>query len=209
MPSRKNLKMLSPRDMGIFERVVVRGERQTALACEYELSKQRASKICDRVGQQLFRELGEDFSEHRRRTLLRLEHVYGQALDAWEKSKAGRQSQTETTNGAGNVMRTRTRQRTSGDVRYLTEARPALADLRDLCGLDATKTEIVELRESKTYTLQFETISDAELEKLATLAQWEQDGLVRFVEQPFSEGGSAENAGTPLLLEQYPSTQLS
>ncbi len=203
MPRRQNPKTPTPRDMTILERAIVRGERQTALAREFGLTKQRVNRICGRVGKLVFEELTEDFSEHRQRALLRLEHVYSEALEAWEKSKAGRSSETETTNPAGQVVRSTTRQHTSGDVRYLTEARQALADIRELCGLDATKTEIVELRELKTYTLDFKAMSDEELEKLATLARLEQEGLVQFVEQPGSQGEGVENDRTShRLLEQ-------
>lgn len=208
MPRRTNPKTPTPRDMAIFDRALVRGERQTALAREYGLSKQRVNRICGRVGKLVFQELTEDFSDHRRRTLLRLDHVYSEALDAWQKSKAGRCSETLTTNQAGGVVRSRTRQRAAGDVRYLAEARQALADMRDLCGLDATKTEVVELRQSKTYTVDFEAMSDEELEKIAAIAQLEQDGLIHFVEQADPRGeGAAIDCAPPRLLEQA-STQL-
>lgn len=209
MPRRKNPKLPSPRDLAVFERVVVRGERQTSLARELKVSKQRISKICERVGQQVFRELAEDFSEHRQQTSVRLEHVYCEALAAWEKSKEGRRSETVTTNSAGGVMRSRTRQRASGDVQYLAEARQALADLRELCGLDATKTEILEVHESKTYRVAFDRLmeeSDETLEEQATLARLVQQRKVRLIEAAEGEGSS--DAEPTLLMPQHPSTLL-
>ena len=75
--------MPTPRDLTIFERVVVRGERQTALAGEFGLTKQRVNAVVSRVSKLMFDELAEDFSEHRQKTLARLEYVYGEAVSAW------------------------------------------------------------------------------------------------------------------------------
>lgn len=201
MPRRTHPKLPSPRDVEIFRRVVLRGERLLVVAQDVGLSKQRVHKICERLRRMAFDELTEDFSEHRRQTLLRLEHVYGETMDAWERSKAGRHSETETTNGSGTPLRSTTRQVASGDVRFLSEARQVLASIREICGLDATKTEILEVRESKTLTIEFESMSDDELEQRATLARLVQQGKVRVIETVDDEGGgSAENTEPTLLL---------
>lgn len=99
-------------------------------------------------------------------------------------------------------MKSRTRQRAAGDVRYLTEARQALADLRDLFGLDASRTEILEVRQAKTLKIEFHKLmeqSDEELEQQATLARLVQRGEVRLIEVADAEGGSVEN-GEPASL---------
>lgn len=183
MPRRTSVKLPSPRDAEIFRRVVLRGERLLVVAQDVGLSKQRVHAICERLRRMAFDELTEDFAEHRRQTLLRLEHVYSEAMIAWEKSKAGRYSETETTSGMGLPVRSTTRQVTSGDVRCLAEARQALAGIRELCGIDATKTEVLEVRSSKNVRIEvdFDAMSMDELEKLATLATFRRQGLVHLV----------------------------
>lgn len=184
MSRRTNPKTPTPRDLTIFERAVVRGERQTDLAREFGLTKQRINTICGRVGRLVFEKTAEDFSEHRRKTLLRLEHLYSEATTAWEKSKTGRCSETETTNGSGLPVRSTTRQTTSGDVRYLTEARQVLNDIRQLCGLDPTKSEVLEVRTTKALQVKvnYDALSLDELERMSQLAILRRQGLIRVVE---------------------------
>ncbi len=203
MPRRTHPKLPSARDAEIFRRVVLRGERLLVVAQDVGLSKQRVHTICERLRRMAFDELTEDFAEHRRQTLLRLEHVYGEAMGAWQRSTAGRYSETETTNGSGTPLRSTTRQVASGDVRFLSEARQVLASIREICGLDATRTEILEVRESKTLRIEFESLldeGDDELEHRATLARLVQEGKVRLIEAVDAEGEGVENAKPTLLL---------
>lgn len=202
MPSRTNPKLPSPRDADIFRRVVLRGERMTEVARDFGLSKQRVHAICERSRRLAFEELAEDFSQHRRQTLLRLEHVYGEAMDAWEKSKAGRHSETETTTGLGVPVRSSSRQVTSGDVRYLSEARQTLADIRQLCGLDPTKAEVLEVRTSKTHRVEidFEAMTPEELEPYTMLAKLRRQGVIRIVDEDDSlqsQGGGGDYVDLP------------
>ena len=206
MSRRTNPKMPTPRDLDIFERATIRGQRQTALAREFGLSKQRVNKICERVGKLVFQELAEDFSEHRQQTILRLEHVYSEALTAWESSKAGRSSVTESTSAAGEVSRSTTRHAAVGDVRFLTEARQSLADIRELCGIDATKTEVLEIHESKTVRLELAKMSDEELAEGAALYDLLADGTLRIVDDTGGEG--VGNPGLKRLVLDHPSAKL-
>lgn len=193
MPSRTKPRLPSPRDADIFRRVVLRGERMTVVARDFGLSKQRVHAICERSRRMAFEELAEDFSEHRRQTLLRLEFVYSEAIAAWERSKAGRHSETETTTGLGVPVRSTSRQVASGDVRYLTEARQALTDIRELCGLDPTKAEVLEVHTSKTHRVEidFNAMSIEELEPYTMLAKLRRQGVIRVVD----EGDSLERLG--------------
>lgn len=185
MPRRTNPKLPSPRDADIFRRVVLRGERMTVVARDFGLSKQRVHAICERSRRLAFDELAEDYSEHRRATLLRLEFVYSEAVSAWERSKAGRHSETETTTGLGVPVRSTSRQVASGDVRYLTEARQALADIRELCGLDPTKAEVFEVRTTKTHRVEidYDAMTIEELEPLTMLAKLRRQGVIRLVDE--------------------------
>lgn len=193
MPRRTSDKLPSPRDADIFRRVVLRGERMTVVARDFGLSKQRVHAIYERSRRLAFEELAEDFSEHRRQTLLRLEHVYGEAMDAWERSKAGRLSETETATGLGVPVRSMSRQVASGDVRYLSEARQTLADIRELCGLDPTKAEVLEVHTTKTHRVEidYDAMTIEELEPLAQLAKLRRQGVIRIVD----EGDSLQSQG--------------
>ena len=206
MSRRTNPKIPTPRDLDIFERATIRGERQTALAREFGLSKQRVNKICERVGKLVFQELAEDFSEHRQQTILRLEHVYSEALTAWESSKAGRSSVTESTSAAGEVSRSTTRHAAVGDVRYLAEARQTLADIREFCGIDATKTEVLEIRESKTLRLEVADMTNEELENESALYDLVMSGTLRIVDDTGGEG--VENPGLRRLVLDHSSAKL-
>ncbi len=207
MSRRTNPKLPTPRDLSIFERVTIRGERQTALASELGLSKQRVNRICDRVGKLVFQELADDFSEHRQRTLLRLEHVYSEALTAWETSKAGRSSVTESTSAAGQVSRSTTRHAPVGDVRFLTEARQTVADIRELCGLDATKTEVQKIRdESKTFEVELANMSDEELAQEALLYDLVMDGTLRIVDD--TGGRGVKTLGDKTVTVEYGSAKV-
>lgn len=158
MGKRINPKRPSLRDVSIFERVAVAGQRQSVVARECGLSRQRVNRICDRVGSLVFRELIDNVAEHRRQTLLRLENLYCEALKAWNESKA---------------------------VRCLTEARLALADVRRMCGLDMPEKEILELRTTQQIYAEIKTYAREELEQLATLARLHSQGTVRLI--PISE----------------------
>ncbi len=207
MPRRSKPKLPSPRDAELFRRVVIQGQRQTDVAREFELSKQRVGAICERLRRMSFEELTDDFSEHRRQTLLRLENVYSEAMSAWEASKAGTESVTQTVSDIGSTVASTTRRHSAGDVKYLAEARQALANIRELCGFDATKTEIVELCESKTVTasIDFSKLSKDELYELATIARLEEEGVLQFVEQPAPQGGTVRDVGTLSVFLKHPS----
>jgi hypothetical protein len=76
-----------------------------------------------------------------------LEHAIDEAMDGWERSKAAAKRVKRTSgkpSRAGGVAETDvTATEVSarvGDVRFLTEARAALADLRKLFGLDAAES---------------------------------------------------------------------
>ncbi len=163
MGKRINPKRPSPRDVAIFERVAVGGERQSVVARECGLSRQRVNRICDRVGSLVFRELIDNVAAHRRQTLLRLENLYCEALKAWTESKA---------------------------VRCLTEARLALADVRRMCGLDTPEKEILELRTTQQIYAEIKTYSREELKKMATLARLHNQGAVRLIPTADDRGGT-------------------
>lgn len=193
MSKRTNVKLPAPRDCEIFRRVVIRGEHQTDVAREVGLTKQRVFSICERLRKLAFQELVDEFDDYRRVTLLRLEHVYSEAIAAWERSKAGTKSQTKTVGQADSAIVSTTCNETFGNPRFLAEARGALAGIRDLCGFDAPQK--VEMRSTHDLYLEIDALPRAEREKLAQLAMMEQAGVIRIVEDEAEvAGGESDSA---------------
>jgi hypothetical protein len=98
----------------------------------------------------------------RARQTLRLEHIYGQAMQAWQDSKQEglrrRQRKTEHDSGTGSTVAELISENRHGDPRYLDEARKALADLRKVWGVDAPE------RVSIDAVSHFASMSDEALE---------------------------------------------
>jgi hypothetical protein len=125
--------------------LVSKGKTPTAIALEIGIARQSVHRIIRRVEQQ-YRDLTlATVDEMKSRQARRLEHVADEAMAAWERSKQPLQRVRRTTGKArgrtsmdsGNHADwTETQvQLRVGDVRYLTQAREALADLRKLYGI--------------------------------------------------------------------------
>ena len=100
------------------------------------------SKILKRVELRVLREFAETVERHKARHTLRLEHLFAEAIHAWDQSKADatRRRQRKSDGGPGGAAATIAElvvENRHGDPRYLEEARKALADHRKLWGLDA------------------------------------------------------------------------
>ena len=178
MPGRTKEKMPTPRDCEIFRRVVIQGERQTEVARKLGLTKQRVFSICERLRRMSFQELVDDVKDYRRTTLLRLEFVYAEAVAAWERSKAGTKSKTATIGKADSAVVSTTRSETSGNPRFLAEARSALAGIRELCGLNAPQK--VELKSTYDVYVEVDRLPREERERLAELYRMTQAGLITY-----------------------------
>src|SRR5439155_17606212 len=99
------------------------------------------------------RELTATAKRHKARHTLRLEHLFAEAMRAWEQSKADttRRRQRQTQGGhasTGATIAELVVENQHGDPRYLEEARKALADQRKLWGLDAPQK--VDVRASRS-----------------------------------------------------------
>lgn len=164
MGKRTSPKLPSPRDAEIFQRVAVSGERQSSVARECGLSRQRVNRICERVGRLVFQELKENIAEHRRQTLLRLEHLYCESLKAWSESKS---------------------------VRCLTEARLALGDVRRMCGLDVPEREILEVISVQQMYASLDRYSEEELERMSLPHRMQHQGATLLIPNTADGGGDS------------------
>jgi predicted transcriptional regulator len=122
--------------------LTVRGWPQQEIAADLGVSQPAVSKILKRVELRLLRELTTTVERQKVRHTVRLEHLFAEAIRAWEASKGDstrrrqRKTQGEPARPGATVAEIVIENR-HGDPRYLEEARKALADHRRLWGLDA------------------------------------------------------------------------
>lgn len=131
--------------------LTVLGWTQPQIARDLGISQAAVSKLLKRIETRLLRELAETVQRQKARQTLRLEHLFAEAMRAWNESKEDttrrRQRQTRAGAGAGATVAELVVENQHGDPRYLDEARKALADQRKLWGLDAPQK--VDLRASR------------------------------------------------------------
>jgi hypothetical protein len=118
------------------------GWSQHRIAADLGISQAAVSKLLRRVETRVLRELIDLVDRQKVRHTLRLEHLYAEAMGAWEQSKTDttRRRQRKTEGGTGGASASVAEivvENQHGDPRYLDEARKALADHRKLWGLDA------------------------------------------------------------------------
>jgi predicted transcriptional regulator len=138
------------RELRVLE-LATQGWSQHQIAAEVGLSQAAVSKILQRVEQRLLRELSDSLGRQKARQAIRLEHLFAEAIKAWDASKADattkKQRKTQNADGADASVAEIIVENSHGDPRYLGEARQALADSRKLWGLDAPQK--VDLRASR------------------------------------------------------------
>jgi predicted transcriptional regulator len=122
--------------------LTVLGWSQPQIAADLGVSQAAVSKILNRAELRVLHELTAKVERQKTRHTLRLEHIFAEALRAWDQSKADttrrRQRKSEGgPGGAGATVAELVVENQHGDPRYLEEARKALADHRKLWGLDA------------------------------------------------------------------------
>ncbi len=152
--------------------LAVLGWSQHQIAADLGISQAAVSKILKRIETRILQELAETVERQKARHTLRLEHLFAEAMRAWEQSKTDstRRRQRKTQAGAGATGATLeiVTENQHGDPRYLDEARKALGDHRKIWGLDAPKT--VDVRASRNpYDGMTEDDLRAELDRQARL----------------------------------------
>jgi predicted transcriptional regulator len=115
------------------------GHSQHEIARLVGISQPAVSQLLRRVDERWFRDNQDQVGRQKAEQTRKLEHVYREALRAWERSKAQRtrrrQRKTEgTAAGAGAAVAEVIVDDSHGDHRYLETARRALADLSRIWG---------------------------------------------------------------------------
>jgi DNA-binding MarR family transcriptional regulator len=121
--------------------LAVAGRSQHQIAASLGITQPAVSKILRRLEDRLLADLSYKVERQRAQQTLRLQYLYGEAMEAWRASKqeAVRRRQRQTTGGEGTsaTVAEIVAENQHGDPRFLEVGRKALADLRGLWGLDA------------------------------------------------------------------------
>ena len=139
------------RELRVVELTVL-GWSQHQVAADLGISQAAVSKVLARVETRILRELTAIVERQKVRHSLRLQHLFAEAMRAWEESKADttRRRQRKTHGGGGKAGGTIAEivvDTHHGDPRYLDQARRALADERKVWGIDAPQQ--VDVRASR------------------------------------------------------------
>jgi hypothetical protein len=123
--------------------LALQGCRQSAIAADLRVSQAAVSKILARVEDRVLADQAAHHRQMKGRLMMRLEHLYGECIRAWERSKSPstrrrqRQLLGSPKGSSGNVAELVTEDQ-SGDPRHLKLALVVLMAQIKLCGLDAS-----------------------------------------------------------------------
>jgi predicted transcriptional regulator len=120
------------------------GWSQMRIAKELGIDQSTVSRLLQRISDRVLAELQENVERVKVEQTVQLEHLYDEALQAWERSKQDAVKITTETppaerEGASNATVTEEVKGQVGDRAYLDEARAVLADIRKIWGLDSAK----------------------------------------------------------------------
>jgi hypothetical protein len=182
------------RELRVMELATL-GWSQHQIAADLGISQAAVSKILKRVELRILRELMDTVERQKARQSIRLEHLFAEAMRAWEDSKADstrrrqRKTQGAGGNAAGNTMAEVVVENQHGDPRYLDQARKTLSDHRKIWGLDAPQK--VDVRASRNpYAEMSEEDLRAELTRQARLLEGAD-------KQPATSAGSPSSQPIP------------
>lgn len=125
----------SPRDLQVYARLC-EGKTLRATGEEFGLSYESIRRIGNSIDAWLTPQLYQEIRSIKARQTGSLQHIYCEAMDAWEKSKRDSLKFTTGTNAAGAVDQTVREQRV-GDPQYLNAAMKALEQIRNIWGADS------------------------------------------------------------------------
>jgi hypothetical protein len=103
------------------------------------LSITSVCKVLKRIRERMDRQVADHAAQVRHEQSGRLDHLYSEAVEAWERSKDAAKAVTKTEDSGGEGGKRQRVQQTAaervGEVEYLQEAREILADQRNLWGI--------------------------------------------------------------------------
>ncbi len=167
------------RDLKIWQ-LRVKGLSQAKIGLELGIARETVNRSIKRTMQELHQEMNELILEQKFMQTAQLEHLYEEAIGAWNASKEGSTERTLRTVGGGtadpdprNAGEGKTEQiikqmESSGDFKYLIEARAALKDIRDIWGIEAPKKKTTSGM-TVTVELDFSQLDDEQLSEFERL----------------------------------------
>jgi predicted transcriptional regulator len=152
------------------------GYSQSQIAAALGITQPAVSKMVRRIEERAFEEFATVLARRKARHTLRLDHIYAEAMAAWERSKADatRRRQRKTVGGSTGTATVAELvvENEHGDPRYLEEARKALADASKLWGLDAPQP--IDIQPIPEIDLSSWTIEELHQRALALVEQTRQ-----------------------------------
>ena len=118
----------SPRDFEIY-RELCKGRTLRDVGDEFELDHSVIWRIREKIEKYLSPRFQKQISRIKVRQTTSLEHIFSEAMAAWEKSKEPTVEVTDTVTDEGDIHSVK-RKSTSGQPAHLNQARGALADIR-------------------------------------------------------------------------------
>lgn len=120
--------------------MMLMGRTQLEIARRLDISQPAVSKILRRAFERLLASNEAAVEMERARQAMRLNYLYGESMEAWNKSKEDevrRRQRKSDGDGRSQVVAELVSENRHGDPRHLELARRVLADLRTLYGLNA------------------------------------------------------------------------
>lgn len=120
-----------------------RGFTHQRIADQLGLDRSTITKMLGRLSARVNAKLGQEITEHKMAQLEQLSFIIDECMQAWERSKESQKSVSKKTTDAGKLtgrkaeeilMQTEDQ---DGNIRYITEARAAMADIRKILDIDA------------------------------------------------------------------------
>jgi transcriptional regulator with XRE-family HTH domain len=150
------------------------GKGQTEIAAALGVSQSAVSQILKRVSLRVQGEMTGAIAQTKAQQCARLDHVYSQAMTAWDESRKPRslsRRRRRTTAATGQPLEEETinqAESSAGDPQFLLAALAALAGKRKLLGLDAPKKIDRTLNDQRR---PLEALSDEELRRMVAETQ--------------------------------------
>jgi DNA-binding CsgD family transcriptional regulator len=164
------------REMRALE-LSVQGFTQAEIAAELRVSQAAVSKILNRVETRILKDRTALVERQRTRQTLRLEHVYSEAMRAWEHSKGDstrrRQRRIQDGKKPGPTIAELVVETEHGNPQFLEVGRKALADQRKLWGLNAPEiTNVVAASPSPYSDVTDEELHENGMKLAQILMSW-------------------------------------
>jgi len=151
--------IIATREKSIWE-LRQKGYTHQRIADEVGLERSAVTKILQRLSARVVEKLDGLAKEQLTTQIDRLEFIADEMFQAWQKSKEAQKSVSKKTGSGGEQLTIQTEDQ-DGNIRYLVEARAAMADIRKILGLDAP------LRQEHEINIDWSGLNNAQLQRIA------------------------------------------